>query len=116
VAKKAVPEKEPGQQVAVQHSPAAPAALDQQILMAASDPRVDVAKMRELTELRRQLRMEEAEDIFKHALAEAQREGADQAGRRGRRRQGQVLRADEGVERDRLTSRPPAIRSGRSSS
>jgi hypothetical protein len=74
VAKKAVPEKEPGQQVAVQHSPAAPAALDQQILMAASDPRVDVAKMRELTELRRQLRMEEAEDIFKHALAEAQRE------------------------------------------
>ena len=51
-----------------------PPALDQQILLAAADPRVDVAKMRELTDLRRQLRMEEAEDTFKVALAEAQRE------------------------------------------
>jgi hypothetical protein len=65
-----------GTQVAITkpQPPPAPATLDQQILMVAADPRVDVAKMRELTDLRRQLRMEEAEDIFKHALAEAQRE------------------------------------------
>jgi hypothetical protein len=60
----------------VNKPPAAPppATLDQQILLAAADPRVDVAKMRELTDLRRQLRMEEAEDTFKVALAAAQRE------------------------------------------
>jgi|SRR5882672_1567739 len=56
------------------HQPAPPATLDQQILLAAADPRVDVAKMKELTVLRRQMRMEDAEDAFKAALHAAQTE------------------------------------------
>lgn len=56
------------------HQPAPPATLDQQILLAAADPRVDVAKMKELTTLRRQMRMEDAEDAFKVALHAAQTE------------------------------------------
>ena len=67
--------KTPGKAVStVVHQPTAPPALDQQILLAAADPRIDVAKVRELTELRRQLRMEEAEEAFKIALAEARSE------------------------------------------
>ena len=66
---------QPGKAVStVVHEAPPPATLDQQILMAAADPRVDVAKMRELTDLRRALRMEEAEDAFKHSLQAAQRE------------------------------------------
>jgi hypothetical protein len=74
VAKKVVPKT--GTQVAVHQPvpPPAPVTLDQQIMLAAADPRVDVAKMRELTELRRQLRIEEAEEAFLHALTECQRE------------------------------------------
>jgi len=56
------------------HQPASPETLDQQILLAAADPRVDVAKMKELTALRRQMRMEDAEDAFKVALHAAQTE------------------------------------------
>jgi hypothetical protein len=58
----------------VVHQPPPPATLDQQILIAAADPRVDVAKMRELADLRRQMRMEDAEDTFKIALHAAQTE------------------------------------------
>jgi len=62
-----------GTAVAV-HKPPPPAPLDDQILLAARDPHVDVAKMRELTDLRRQLRMEDAEEAFKIALAQARSE------------------------------------------
>lgn len=48
--------------------------IDQQILLAAADPRVDMAKMKELTALRRQLRMEEAEEAFNIAMQAAQQE------------------------------------------
>lgn len=76
-AKKKAPAQKPASRAVTVHRPsppAAPATLDQQIVLAAADPRVDVAKMRELTSLRRQLRMEEAEEGFKLALAAAQRE------------------------------------------
>lgn len=58
----------------VVHKPVPPTTLDQQIILAAADPRVDVAKMKELTTLRRQLRMEEAEETFNIALQAAQQE------------------------------------------
>lgn len=56
------------------HQPAPPVTLDQQIMLAAADPRINIAKMKELTELRRQMRMEDAEDNFKMALHAAQSE------------------------------------------
>jgi len=71
---KASVRKAPGQQVAVHRPAPPPAPLDDQILLAARDPHVDVAKMRELTDLRRQLRMEESEEAFKVALAQARSE------------------------------------------
>jgi len=58
----------------VVHQAPPPATLDHQILIAAADPRVDVAKMRELAELRKEMRMEEAAETFKMALQAAQRE------------------------------------------
>ncbi len=75
--KKAKAKKKPTTRaVALQHAPpfSPPATLDQQILLAAADPRINVAKMQELTTLRRQMRMEEAEDGFKVALHAAQAE------------------------------------------
>lgn len=58
-----------------QPAPLPPAkTVDEQILRAAADPAVDVAKMRELTTLRRQLRMEEAEEQFNIAMRECQEE------------------------------------------
>jgi len=72
--KKAVAKKAATRAVSTEVRATPPVTLDQQIVLAAADPRVDVAKMKELTTLRRQLRMEEAEETFKHALAEAQRE------------------------------------------
>jgi ERF superfamily len=62
--------------VALQHAPpfAPPVTLDQQIMLAAADPRINIAKMKELTELRRQMMLEQAEDTFKVALHAAQTE------------------------------------------
>jgi len=62
--------------VALQHAPpfSPPVTLDQQIMLAAADPRINIAKMKELTELRRQMRLEDAEDNFKMALHAAQSE------------------------------------------
>ncbi len=74
MAKKTVPKKAPGRQVAVHRPAPPPATLDQQILLAAADPRVDVEKMRALTDLRRQMRMEDAEEQFNLALTAAQTE------------------------------------------
>jgi hypothetical protein len=48
--------------------------LDQQIVMAAADPHVDVGKMKALTELRTQMRAEDAKEAFNIALGEAQAE------------------------------------------
>lgn len=50
--------------------------LSEQLIAAASDPRVTIAKMKELNEFRRQVMMEEAEDQFKMALAAARAEMA----------------------------------------
>jgi len=50
--------------------------MNEQLIAAASDPRVTIAKMKELNEFRRQVLMEEAEDQFKMALAAARAEMA----------------------------------------
>ena len=64
--------KEPGRQVAISHP--APVTIDQQIILASRDPAVDVGKMRALTELRAEMRMEEAKEAFNIALSQAQSE------------------------------------------
>lgn len=55
-------------------TPTAPDPIDYQILLAAADPAVDVAKMKALTDLRRQLRIEAAEEEFNLAMSAAQME------------------------------------------
>ena len=71
-AKKAKPKKKAQSKAVAVVKQAPPATLDQQIMLAAADPRVDVEKLRALTDLRRQLRMEEAEEAFWLAMAAAQ--------------------------------------------
>jgi len=71
--RRAAKKKAASKAVAV-HNPAPPVTLDQQIMLAAADPRINIAKMKELTELRRQMRLEDAEDNFKMALHAAQSE------------------------------------------
>lgn len=55
-------------------TPPVPVTLDQQIVLAAADPNVDVGKMKALTDLRRQLRMEAAEEEFNLAMTACQSE------------------------------------------
>lgn len=76
--KKAKGAKRRGQsRVLAVHQPMPPApakTLDEQIMRAAADPAVDVNKLRELTTLRRQMLMEEAEEQFNLAMRECQEE------------------------------------------
>lgn len=57
-----------------QPKPAEVLSFDEQILRAAGDKRIDVAKLRELTDLRRQLRIEAAEEAFNEAMVACQAE------------------------------------------
>lgn len=72
--KRAKPKKAASKAVAIHQPAPTQVTLDQQIMQAAADPRINIAKMKELTELRRQMRLEEAEDNFKMALHAAQAE------------------------------------------
>src|SRR5258708_18647512 len=53
---------------------AEPLSFDQQLLRIAGDPKIPVARLAEIAELRRKIRMEDAEEAFNAALVEAQME------------------------------------------
>lgn len=76
MAKKAVPKKAPGQQVAV-HQPApppAPASMLQVIAQAVSDPRCDVTKMQALLDMQERIENRDAEKAFTVAFNALQAE------------------------------------------
>lgn len=66
------PAGEPATAVAVREDTPAPATLLSVIAMAATDPRVDVAKMQALLEMQRQIRADEARAEFNAAFARLQ--------------------------------------------
>jgi hypothetical protein len=69
-----VPAKQTKRSIAVLKPQPRPLTIEQQIIHAASDPRINIAKMKELADFRRQMRMEDAEEQFNLAMGECQAE------------------------------------------